>query len=629
MKNDHVVLKSVLLFIFGGIVWVFGIAHFILPDDDHESLSLHHFTAAHFPDFFFILFAGLIFYWMINKNYRQLNSVNEALKDREIQLQTRHLEIETLYERERHLRSVMSMIRDINAYLITVNGIDELGKMCCNRLARHSNYPLVWIGMIEEGNIVVKYHSLDVNGYIDFTSLALSGPNSRQNCPVCAAVKKDQTIIINELDDPSLPEKLRAAGAEGIYSVASLPLKSRIGEKIFGVINIYSSSKDGFRIEEVAMLEELAGDIGFAIHTFEEEEEHRRLEEEKLLNYEQTIFSMIDLIESRDSYTAGHTQRVSNYCSMIAEAMGYSREEIEKLHKAAMLHDIGKIQTPDTILLKPGKLENDEHDLIKEHVVVGYNMLRKISMYKELADIMRYHHEHYDGSGYPDGLRGDEIPPLSRIMIVADAFDAMTTTRIYKPRMLVEEALAELQRCSGSQFHPEVVKTALKVFAGIQLEMVHQLPTTRISNERLAYFYKDKLTETFNYDYLAVILNNTEVFGQYRYICSIFLKGFDQINKKFGWPYGDRLLESFGRYLNSTFKDEMVFRRYGDDFLILSRTGFTCTREIMKKESPLAGTKVEIGIHTIDLEKEGLYTVEAIDSYLSAYTGEQSHGSLS
>lgn len=622
VKKNYIVLKSVLIFIIGGVIWIFGVEHFILPDDDHQSSSLLHMLTIHLPDFLFIVFAAWIFYWMMSKNYQQLS-------EHEVQLLSRELEIETLYERERHLRLIMSMIRDINAYLITAKGIDELGKVCCKRLTRNSDYMLVWIGMIEEGRVVVKYYSTDLTGYFDFTSIPLSGEHSKTKCPIGLAVEEDQTIIINELNDPALPEKLRAAAKEGVCAFASLPLKSRIGEKIFGVMNIYSSDKDGFRIEEVAMLEELAGDIGFAIHAFEEEAEHKRLEAEKLLNYEQTIFSMVDLIESRDSYTAGHSQRVSYYCTIIAEAMGYGKGEIEKLKKAAMLHDIGKIQTPDTILLKPGKLDKDEHDLIKEHVLVGYAMLYKIDTYRELADIMRSHHERFDGSGYPDGLYGGEISHLSRIMIVADAFDAMTTSRIYKPRMLLEEALAELQRCSGSQFHPEVVKTALSIFPAVQLEKVHQLPTNRISNERLAYFYKDKLTGTFSYDYLNTILNNIEIFGKYRYLRGIFLKDFTQINKNFGWTYGDRLLEAFGSYLNNTFKEEMVFRRCGDDFLILSKTVFTCNQETMKQESPLAGTKVKIEMLIIDLEDEGIYAVDGIEATLSAYLSAPSNTSLS
>lgn len=124
VKKNYIVLKSVLIFIIGGVIWIFGVEHFILPDDDHQSSSLLHMLTIHLPDFLFIVFAAWIFYWMMSKNYQQLS-------EHEVQLLSRELEIETLYERERHLRSIMSMIRDINAYLITAKGIDELGKVCC------------------------------------------------------------------------------------------------------------------------------------------------------------------------------------------------------------------------------------------------------------------------------------------------------------------------------------------------------------------------------------------------------------------------------------------------------------------------------------------------------------------
>lgn len=619
MHKDRTLVNSLLLFVIAGAVWIFGFKHFLFPYVEHSDTSLSHFVEMHGSDFLFLIFASWLLYRILNKNFQRLSELNESLQKRETQILFHKDEIETLYEKERYLRSIMSVIRDINSYLITASDINELGKKCCSRLARHQNYRLVWIGTIEEKKIIVKYHSTDLTSYLSFTSLPLPEVRGQSNCPICWAIEEDQTIIINDVDDPTLPEKLRQAVESGIFALVSLPLKSHANGKIFGAMNIYSSSKGGFSAEEIAMLEELAGDIGFAFHAFEEEKEHERLEAEKLQNYEQTLFSMIDLIESRDSYTAGHTQRVSRYSTLIAEAMGYTPEETEKLRKAAMLHDIGKIQTPDAILLKPGKLGHFEYELIQEHVSVGYNMLKKIDMYKELAEIMRHHHEHYDGSGYPDGLRGDEIPPLARIMIVADAFDAMTTSRIYKPRIRSEEALAELKRCAGSQFHPEVVEAAVNVLQNVDLGNAHQLPKSRVDSERIAYFYKDRLTGTFNYDYLQVVLNNIDVFGKYRYLYSICLKRFNQLNKEFGWFYGDWVLQAFGTYLINAAKNELVFRRYGDDFLILSKTSLPCSPETLKRDSPLVGTQLDIELLTIDLEEKEIYAIDEIESFLSAH----------
>jgi two-component system sensor histidine kinase TtrS len=192
-----------------------------------------------------------------------------------------------------------------------------------------------------------------------------------------------------------------------------------------------------------------------------------RLQQERIGNYEETILSMVEMIEKRDTYTAGHTRRVAHYCGLIASHLGYGNEEIERLKGAAILHDIGKIAIPDAVLLKPGSLSNLEYDLIKQHVEVGYEALSRIEMYRELAEIMRHHHERHDGRGYPAGLKGDAIPRLSRVMAVADAFDAMTTNRIYKPRKSVAEALADLRRLAGSEFDPEIVAAAEATFYNV------------------------------------------------------------------------------------------------------------------------------------------------------------------
>jgi len=238
--------------------------------------------------------------------------------------------------------------------------------------------------------------------------------------------------------------------------------------------------------------------------------------ETKIKDYEQHIFSLVNIIEKRDSYTAGHTQRVAKYSVMIAKEMGFNKEKVDDLYRACMLHDIGKISTPDSILLKPGKLTALEYDIIKEHVVVSYELLCNVDIYKDIAEIVRHHHEHYDGSGYPQGLKGDEIPILSQIMTVADAFDAMTTNRIYKTRKNVETALVELSALGSKQFHSEVVKAAVVALEDIEIEIdITQRPKSKIEKERFSYFYKDQITGVYNKDYLEFVLayNNAEEFN--------------------------------------------------------------------------------------------------------------------
>ena len=196
-------------------------------------------------------------------------------------------------------------------------------------------------------------------------------------------------------------------------------------------------------------------------------EQNNALEKEKLKNYENTLKALIELIDGRDTYTGGHSQRVANYSQLIAKAQGFSPEDCKLIYKAGVMHDIGKVSIPDAILLKPTKLDKIEYQLIQEHVKIGYDLLSHIPMYKDISDIILYHHERHNGKGYPNGLKGDEIPPLVRIMCIADTFDAMTTNRIYKSRRTTKEAVNEIKKLSGVEFHPDTVKVAVKVLSRV------------------------------------------------------------------------------------------------------------------------------------------------------------------
>jgi len=340
--------------------------------------------------------------------------------------------------------------------------------------------------------------------------------------------------------------------------------------------------------------------------------------ETKIKDYEQHIFSLVNIIEKRDSYTAGHTQRVAKYSVLIAKEMGFNKEKVDDLYRACMLHDIGKISTPDSILLKPGKLTALEYDIIKEHVVVGYELLRDVDIYKDIAEIVRHHHEHYDGSGYPQGIKGDAIPIMSQIMTVADAFDAMTTNRIYKTRKSVEIALKELTELGSKQFHAEVVKAAVVALEDIEIEInITQRPKSKIEKERFSYFYKDQITGVYNKDYLEFILayNNTEEFNM-NCIHTIYLHNFNQYNKKNSWNEGDELLKNFAKVLDSINISDFVFRIYGDDFIILNEEHLELEDSIESLEKVLIGTGVTMTYEHLDMKEERIYDISDLEKRL-------------
>lgn len=173
----------------------------------------------------------------------------------------------------------------------------------------------------------------------------------------------------------------------------------------------------------------------------------------------EAVHALAATVDARDHYTYGHSKKTSEYAVRIAQELGYSADRIAKLRAAALLHDIGKIRVPDNILFKPGPLASDEWVAIREHPKFGVAILKHIKGLSGCVPIIQHHHEHFDGQGYPAGLKGGDIPLDARILAVADAYDAMTSPRPYRPdKLLHEDALRELIRCSGTYFDPEVVR---------------------------------------------------------------------------------------------------------------------------------------------------------------------------
>lgn len=172
--------------------------------------------------------------------------------------------------------------------------------------------------------------------------------------------------------------------------------------------------------------------------------------------------AIICSLEEKDGYTHGHSLRVAEFSLDLGRKLGLSEKELRELEIAALLHDIGKIGIPDSILLKSSKLTISEFEIMKSHPVRSGKILEKISSLRSLLPAIRHHHERYDGFGYPDGLKGNEIPLYARIILIADTFDAMTSTRPYRLALDKESAYQELKRCSGSQFDPYLVEVFLQ-----------------------------------------------------------------------------------------------------------------------------------------------------------------------
>ncbi|RBW68190.1 HD-GYP domain-containing protein [Bacillus taeanensis] len=181
------------------------------------------------------------------------------------------------------------------------------------------------------------------------------------------------------------------------------------------------------------------------------------------------VSGIITSLELKDPYTRGHSQRVANYSLILAEKTGrFTKEELQSFNYACLLHDIGKVNIPDTILMKPGRLTDEEFEIIKTHPTVGGKAVKAMDGLEWCVDVVRFHHERWDGSGYPDGLRGEAIPYTARIAAIADAFDAMTTSRSYRSALPSQTAYERIVEGSGTQFDPQLVE----VFKSVYLQWV-------------------------------------------------------------------------------------------------------------------------------------------------------------
>ncbi len=242
---------------------------------------------------------------------------------------------------------------------------------------------------------------------------------------------------------------------DGICSFAAVPVNIR--DMIFGVLVVYSTTKTRCFGENDLYY------LSFMVHHAAYQVENLALYENIYENLLSTLSAFVTTVEARDAYTRAHSQRVTQMAVIMAQKCGCSKEDIDVIDFAGRLHDIGKIGIRDEILLKTGPLTPAEYEIIKQHPVIGESIVSQLGLWRREQDIIRHHHEWYDGTGYPDGLKGEETPLLARILAVADAYDAMITRRPYRDIIDAADALAVIRRAAGSQFDPAFVDLFLKL----------------------------------------------------------------------------------------------------------------------------------------------------------------------
>jgi HD-GYP domain-containing protein (c-di-GMP phosphodiesterase class II) len=256
-------------------------------------------------------------------------------------------------------------------------------------------------------------------------------------------------IVSNTVKDPRFFKEVDQAADFVTHNIICVSL--RVKKDIIGVIQGINKREGEFTQDDLELLQSLADQIAVAL-------DNARLYEELEDMSLQLVKALSEAIEKRDSYTGGHTQRVLKVCMAISDYLQLHPENKRQLMLAAILHDIGKVGIKDQILNKSEVLTEEEFVIMREHPLLGAEILGHIKQLRTIIPGIKHHHEHYDGSGYPEGLKGEEIPLIARIIAVADTFDAMITDRPYQKGMSRDEAVAEITGNAGTQFDAQVLE---------------------------------------------------------------------------------------------------------------------------------------------------------------------------
>lgn len=366
-------------------------------------------------------------------------------------------------ERFEHLSLVLKALLEFNKLIIQEKNIETLVRNACKILVEKRSYSHVLILLLENYDVVAS--SSKVYDKSEMEALERYVKYDMPDCFKRALKGKDVVIVDPQVDCVGCP--LLKNMMEEKCDLIRIEYKARV----YGILNISLSTKFIDNPEEKELFIRIADDLGFAIYSIEQEKDRKKAEEELKESYNKLrsiIGSVIDVIslsvESRDPYIAGHQKRVAKLARTIAQEMGLSAEQIENVRMAGLIHDLGKIAIPAEILSSPRKLTNIEFELVKQHSKNGYDILKNIDYLKTVAEIVYQHHEKLDGSGYPRGLKGDEIMIEAKILCVADVVEATASHRPYRPSLGIDYVLKEIENNAGILYDEKVVKACLKLF---------------------------------------------------------------------------------------------------------------------------------------------------------------------
>jgi putative nucleotidyltransferase with HDIG domain len=378
-------------------------------------------------------------------------------------------EIEHLLEKQNWALSAYSKA---SLALTHAQTADELCQEVSAAIVTQGSYVLSWVGLVvhdEIKSVRVAGSAGSAHSYAQGIQVSWDENSPYGQGPTGVCIRSGRSQVVKDaLNDEGFTPWRARASQYGIRSAIAIPIFS--ASHVMGTLMVYSKIVDAFGPVEITLFENLANEIGYGLKSLERQEslklalaEREKAQDKLLVSLRSTIEAMSRTMEWRDPYTAGHQKRVANIAAAIAHEMNWDEDRIQGLYMGAMVHDIGKVGVPSEILTKPTRLTSIEMKLVEVHPETGYQILKDLPFSWPIADMIRQHHEHMDGSGYPLGLKGEEILPEARVLAVADVIEAMSSHRPYRPARGMDAAIAEVKDAGGKTLDQEVVEAALRV----------------------------------------------------------------------------------------------------------------------------------------------------------------------
>lgn len=376
---------------------------------------------------------------------REMSRVTQSLVELEQAV------VDQLRVRENQLTALMKVGQMINS---------SLGK---KRVLEEVMDRLIELMHAERGLLMLKHPNgeleVEVARGIDRVNLEEEVFKVSRTIVQRVAATGETILTTNAQEDPRFEKQLSVA-AFRLRSILCAPLK--IKDDLIGVIYVDNRARSGiFQEQDQNLITAFADQAAVAIDNAQLFEDLQRKNRELEEAYQATLEGWVSALDMRDKETEGHTQRVTILTQRLARFMGVSGDDLIHITRGALLHDIGKMAIPDSILLKPGPLTEEERELVKQHPKFAYDMLKRIEFLRPALDIPYCHHEKWDGSGYPRGLKGAEIPVAARIFPVVDVWDALTSDRPYRKGMPLDEVKERIRADAGRHFDPQVVEAFL------------------------------------------------------------------------------------------------------------------------------------------------------------------------